>query len=285
MKTSDFYFDLPEELIAQHPAQRRGKSRLLVLEKDTEKLIHSRVAELHEHIPSGSLLVFNNSKVRKARIYGVSPTGGRVEFLLLETDDFITWKCLAKKARKQRKGKILTFPGNREAEIVKEEEEYRYLKFDDVLDDTYLDTHGHIPLPPYIQREDNEFDADRYQTIYAEPTGSAAAPTAGLHFTQNIFDSLSEKGIESAYVTLHVGLGTFSPIRTEHITDHTMHTETCFISESTAYAVNKAREEKRRVYAVGTTSLRTLESFADQNGQICPGTRDTRSFYLSGLPL
>ena len=283
MKTSDFSFELPEELIAQKPTQDRGESRLLVLHRDTEELIDSAVRHIQDFIPPNSLMIFNNSKVRKARIYGTSDTGGSVEFLLLSSEDGYSWRCMVKKAKKQRVGKRFSFEGGKTAVITGEDGEYRILRFDTAADDAYLDAYGHIPLPPYIKREDTADDASRYQTVYADPIGSAAAPTAGLHFTPQILEKLRSKGIRTEYVTLHVGLGTFAPIRTEQIEDHKMHTEEYEISPPVADAVNAAKMEGRPVFAVGTTSLRTLESAADENGVVRSGKRSTNLFVYPGF--
>ncbi|MBN2510669.1 MAG: tRNA preQ1(34) S-adenosylmethionine ribosyltransferase-isomerase QueA [Spirochaetales bacterium] len=282
MKTSDFSFDLPQELIAQYPVQERGESRLLVVNRVDGGLYDSAVKRITEHIPPGSLLVCNNSRVRKARLYGTSDSGGKTEFLLLSTHDGITWRCMVKKAKKQKTGKRFVFEGGASARISGEEGEFRLLSFDRPIDDTYLDTNGHIPLPPYIKRGDTISDATRYQTVYADPVGSAAAPTAGLHFTQEIISGLEAQGVKLVFVTLHVGLGTFAPVRAEYVEDHRMHTEDYEISESTAKAVGDAKTEGRPVIAIGTTSLRTLESAVDRNGNIRAGKGSTDLFIYPG---
>jgi S-adenosylmethionine:tRNA ribosyltransferase-isomerase len=266
MRTKDFSFNLPEELIAQRPTGDRGASRLFVLDRGTETFTHSSVSELARHLTRGSLLVFNDSKVRKARLYAESGTGGRVEFLLLRRRGEREWLAMTTKARKQVPGKRYTFPGGVEGRIVGTEEDLRILELDRPIDDEYLDRWGHIPLPPYIRRQDDGFDAERYQTVYSRSVGSVAAPTAGLHFTEELLASLRSSGVGTAQVTLHVGLGTFLPVRAERIEDHVMHEEEYTVPEATAEAVNRARREGRPVVAVGTTSVRTLESAAQSAG-------------------
>ncbi|MCL2809530.1 MAG: tRNA preQ1(34) S-adenosylmethionine ribosyltransferase-isomerase QueA, partial [Treponema sp.] len=282
MKTNDFYFDLPEHLIAQFPSKERGLSRLMTLNRATSERTHSYVNDLPDILckecflsPSGEkpLLVFNDTKVRKARLVGKSvDTGAAVEFLLLEKnlDDNLNeeWKTIVQHAKRRKPGsRYIFYDDNRqniaEAIITKALDEFRYLQFEKNIDDEFFDKYGHIPLPPYIKRKDETIDSERYQTIYANKTGSAAAPTAGLHFTQELLDKLDEKGIERLFVTLHVGLGTFLPVRSENIKDHKMHKETYFINEQTAIKIQYAKEAGRKIIAVGTTSVRTLESAWD----------------------
>lgn len=287
MKTDDFSFDLPEELIAQFPPERRGESRLLVLHRDTGALEHLAVGDIASRIEPGTLMVFNDSRVRKARIYGEAlDTGARVEFLLLGRTGDGCWEATATKLKKQRPGRRYRFPGGVVGEIAEAgcaagpggavgapggaiaagTDGTRVIRFTPPVDDAWLDANGHIPLPPYIKRNDRAEDAERYQTVYARTTGSAAAPTAGLHFTDEILASLDARGVERAYVTLHVGLGTFLPVRSERIEDHAMHREDYTVPEATAAAVMKAKREGRPVLAVGTTSVRTLESAWDDDG-------------------
>jgi len=308
MKTSDFNFDLPSHLIAQFPPEKRGLSRLMTLDRITGETEHRTVLELPGILcaekflsPEGEppLLVFNDTKVRKARLIGRSAeTNAQVEFLLLEKAAFnksensseksesFEWKALARRASRRKTGSCYVFfdsNGNEtaRAEITGTEGEVRYLKFDKPLDDDWLDKYGSVPLPPYIKRKDIPSDAARYQTIYAEHAGSAASPTAGLHFTKEIINSLTAKGIEKAFVTLHVGLGTFQPVRSFNIEDHVMHEEKFNISEENALLIENAIAEKRKIIAIGTTSLRALESaFSKEqltmNNEQCAKTKNLR---------
>jgi len=218
------------------------------------------VTDLPDLLEPGTLLVLNNSRVRKARIYGRTQHGGEVEFLLLSQLPDGTWKALASKAKKQRPGRQYLFPEEVRGEISAVEGEFRIIRFTPGIDEEYLERHGHLPLPPYIKREDSLEDARRYQTVYARETGSVAAPTAGLHFTDGLFERLHLRGIETSTVTLHVGLGTFQPIRSEEVEEHRMHREDYHISPEAARKINRAKKEGRKVCAVGTTSVRTIES-------------------------
>ncbi|MFP3043556.1 tRNA preQ1(34) S-adenosylmethionine ribosyltransferase-isomerase QueA [Treponema primitia] len=283
MKLTDFSFDLPQNLIAQYPPEQRGQSRLMVLDRAQRSRSHHRMTDLPSLLEPGDLLVFNNSKVRKARIYGIGAGGSRVEFLLLKRRDHQTWTVMAQRTKRRRFGTRYAFADELEAEITGEEGELRLLRFDRPIDDAWLDRHGHIPLPPYIRRDDTPADSDRYQTVYAAVPGSAAAPTAGLHFTEEILARLTSRGIESAFVTLHVGLGTFLPVRSETIEDHRMHEENYSIDEETAAKIEKAKAEKRRVIAVGTTGVRTLESAWDSAaGELRRGEGATSIFIYPG---
>ena len=283
MKTGDFFFELPEHLIAQYPIEQRGQSRLMTLDRVTGARSHTTVAQLPEILcgsrflsPSGKkpLLVFNDTKVRKARLAGINEkTGAEAEFLLLEKKERggCVWKAMAKRARRKKSGSVYVFYDSEGAQIAKAvilgaENEFLLLEFDMIVDDEWLEKYGHIPLPPYIKRKDAPADAQRYQTIYARQTGSAAAPTAGLHFTREILDRIAAFGIESAFVTLNVGLGTFLPVRGENVEDHKMHEERFVITEENAALIEKARSEERKIIAVGTTSLRTLESAVCEDG-------------------
>ncbi|MEI8092960.1 MAG: tRNA preQ1(34) S-adenosylmethionine ribosyltransferase-isomerase QueA [Spirochaetales bacterium] len=266
MKTSDFSFHLPDELVAQAPPSERGQSRLLVLDPVRQTRSHRSVAELAQCIAPGTLMVFNDTRVRKARVFGTTEHGGRVEVVLLRPLTGGPWEALVNKAKKLRFGQKLRFPGDVMATVASAEGNVRVLHFEPPITELWLEAYGHLPLPPYIQRPDTEADAERYQTIYARETGSAAAPTAGLHFTQSILDALTERGVELAYVTLEVGLGTFLPVRAENVADHKMHTERYHLSESAVAALNRARGERRPILAVGTTSLRTLEASFTADG-------------------
>jgi len=319
VKTDDFSFELPEELVAQFPPERRGESRLLVLDRASGGLRHAFVRDLADHVEPGTLMVFNDSRVRKARIHGEAlDTGARVEFLLLRRLGADLWEASCTKMKRQRPGRRYRFPDGVEAEIVGPaglsaatgplaaaggpgaaggpagqagpeggRDETRVIRFSPPVDEAWLDRFGHIPLPPYIRREDAPADAERYQTVYARQAGSAACPTAGLHFTEEILASLDAKGVERAYVTLHVGLGTFLPVRAEEIEGHAMHEEEFSVPEETARAVMRAKAEGRPVLAVGTTSVRTLESAWREEGAEGPaglraGPGSTRIFIYPG---
>ncbi len=285
MKTSEFYFDLPNELIAQTPADKRGESRLLVMNKRTGVLDHRMITDFPDMVEDGTLIIVNNSRVRKARLYGSSDTGGRVEFLLIKQISPHRWEAIVSKRKKQRVGKSFYFPGNVCGRITGISDTLTEVTFSEEVDDLWLDKYGHIPLPPYIKREDTEEDSDRYQTIYAENTGSVAAPTAGLHFTDAILDRLAGRDIQLASVTLHVGLGTFIPVRAENVEEHIMHKEEYEISEDTAFKINQAKKERRKILAVGTTSVRTLESAWKETigaGSILPGKSSTDIYIYPG---
>ena len=296
MKTADFNFELPEHLIAQEPPKERGQSRLMTLDRETGARTHSTVLQLPQILCGEKflsakgdkpILVFNDTKVRKARLLGKScRTGAEVEFLLLEKNENEEWKTIVKRAKRQKVGSMYAFfslNGDEinKCEITGEEDEFRFIKFVNPIDDVFLDKYGHVPLPPYIKRKDSYLDADRYQTIYARQTGSAAAPTAGLHFTKSLLDSLKECAIESAFVTLHVGLGTFLPVRSENIEDHKMHEEKFIITKENAALLENAVKSGRKIIAVGTTSLRTLES-AYSDGKLNRGLQSTSIFVYPG---
>ena len=275
MKTSDFDFYLPEELIAQTPLERRDTSRLLTLDKQTGETTHRHFYELPQLLRPGDCLVLNNSRVLPARLIGHRlPGGGACEVLLLTDKGDGLWECLVRPGRKLRKGTRLSF-GNGEltAEIVEQlEEGGRLIRFD--YEGIFLETLerlGKMPLPPYIKAELS--DPERYQTVYSREVGSAAAPTAGLHFTRALLEQVQEMGVKVCYVTLHVGLGTFRPVKEEEITDHEMHSEYCMISAETAETINRTKREGGRVICVGTTSCRTIESWAAEDGTLkeCAG--------------
>lgn len=260
MKTKDFSFHLPDELIAQAPPAVRGQSRLMVLDPTRKTREHRRMEDLVDLVAPGTLMIFNDTRVRKARVYGSTESGGRVEAVFLRPLLDGRWECLVNRAKKLRQGQVLMFPGNVSATIESPEGNVRALAFSPPVTDAWLNVHGHLPLPPYIKRPDNDADAERYQTVYAREMGSAAAPTAGLHFTKEILGALESKGVGLGFVTLEVGLGTFLPVRVDDVADHEMHTERYGISAQTAEALNLAQEDRRPILAVGTTSLRTLEA-------------------------
>ena len=294
MKLSDFNFDLPEELIAQKPSGIRGQDKLMLLNRETGEVQHLKMEDLPDLISPDTLMIFNNSKVRRSRCYGIKMSekegqGGREqEFMFLNqmTPDLKTWHTMVKGAKKVKPGNKYSFFDGTVGTIIENEgdegSEFRTVKFEIPLDDSWFEKNGHIPLPPYIKREDTEEDSERYQNVYAKETGSAACPTAGLHFTEEMLSCLAEKNIERDFVTLHVGLGTFLPVRESIIENHKMHEEVYTISESTAEKINKAKRDGRPILAVGTTSVRTLESSADEKGFVKSGTSSTRIFMYPG---
>ena len=289
MLTKDFYFDLPDSLIAQEPSEKRGEDRLLVLDKNSGEYKDMMMSDFPSLLPENSVLVVNNSKVRKARTYAESvETGGVVEFLFLGKNSNGSWKAMVTKSKRQKKGKRFVWKDSEGkayvyAVIEKENDDgTRDVRFDSDIDESFFQTLGHVPLPPYIKREDNWKDENRYQTIYAKKEGSVAAPTAGLHFTPEIMEKIKERGIQIYEVTLHVGAGTFLPVRSEEIENHHMHTESYEISPETAEELNKAKREGKTIVAVGTTSIRTLESASDENGVLTSLKGDTSIFIYPG---
>jgi S-adenosylmethionine:tRNA ribosyltransferase-isomerase len=278
MKTSDFFFELPEDRIAQTPSVKRGESRLLVCDPQTCRLEHDTVANFPFYLEEGSVVVFNKTRVRKARLFAVSQHGGRIEVLLTERLSATEWRAITGKAKKQRKGKVLLFPGGLEGTIIDADARQRTIRFSSPVDDGYLDRYGTVPLPPYIKREVTAEDEQRYQTVFSQDIGSVAAPTAGLHFTQEIIDAIRGRGIEVVFIDLQVGLGTFTPIRSEQIEEHTMHRETYDISEESAAAITKAKQENRPITAIGTTTVRTLESAWKDN--VLQAGEDSTDLYI-----
>lgn len=284
LKKSDFYFDLPEELIAQDPLEDRASSRLLVLDKETGKVEHHIFKEIPNYLERGDCLVLNNTKVIPARLWGCKKdTGAAVEVLLLKRQDKDVWETLVKPGKKAKPGTRLTFgDGLLEAEVLETVEEGNRLIrfFYDGIFEEVLDRLGEMPLPPYITHKLQ--DKDRYQTVYAKYEGSAAAPTAGLHFTKELLSQIEEKGVKIAYVTLHVGLGTFRPVKAENILEHHMHSEYYQISEEAAEKINDTKRNGGRIICVGTTSCRTVESAADENGFVKAGCGNTEIFIYPG---
>ena len=283
MKKSDFDFYLPEELIAQTPLEKRDSSRLLVLDKATGALEHRHFYELLEFLNEGDCLVLNNSRVLPARLIGARETGGAVELVLLRDLGEGRWECLSRPGRKTKPGTKLVFGGGEltaEVESVAEGGN-RIVRFDyEGIFLEVLERLGKMPLPPYIKEELN--DPERYQTVYSRELGSAAAPTAGLHFTQELLDKIAAKGVKVCYVTLHVGLGTFRPVKEDEIEQHEMHSEFCIVPEDTARIISETKRRGGRVIAVGTTSCRTLESFAKDDGTIEPSSGWTDIFIYPG---
>ena len=283
MKTHDFWYDLPEELIAQTPLQQRDTSRLLVLNRESGEVAHRHFYDIIEYLQPGDCLVMNDSRVLPARLLGHRPTGGAVELLLLRDLGDKKWECLAKPGRKLQEGQEIIF-GNGElsATIVGVQADgNRIVEFHyEGIFLEVLERLGKMPLPPYIKAELQ--DQERYQTVYSREVGSAAAPTAGLHFTNELLDKIREKGIKTAFVTLHVGLGTFRPVKAENISEHHMHSELCMMSEETAQALNETKASGGRVICVGTTSCRTLESLVNDDGSFEAKSRWTDIFIFPG---
>ena len=267
LKRSDFYYDLPEELIAQTPVEPRDSSRMLVYDRKTGEMRHDKhFYDIIDYFNKGDVLVVNDTKVLPARIYGSKKTGAKVEFLLHKRIDLTDWEVLVRPARKARPGEEIVFSEKLKAQVLEYGEEglrkVRFI-FDGVFEDV-LSQIGEMPLPPYIHEKLK--DKDRYQTVYANKEGSSAAPTAGLHFTPALLEKLKEKGVEIVKVLLHVGLGTFRPVKADVITDHKMHSEFYQVTQQSADAINKAKSEGRRIVACGTTSVRVLESASTQEG-------------------
>lgn len=268
MKTSDFSYDLPSELIAQHPAQKRDQSRLMLLNKKTGEINHKKFYNIIDYLNNGDVLVLNDTRVMPARIFGYRPEKDESIEILLLNHKGDTWETLAKPGKKLKIGTEIIFSDELKAEVIDiSEDGSRFLKFIySGIFEEILDRLGEMPLPPYIQEKLE--DKERYQTVYSKEIGSAAAPTAGLHFTKELLKKIEEKGIEICFITLHVGLGTFRPVKVEDVTKHKMHSEFYIIRDDVAQKINKAKDEGRRIVAVGTTSIRTLESAADDKGYV-----------------
>ena len=283
MKTSDFWYDLPEELIAQTPLEKRDTSRLLVLDKQSGQVRHQHFYGIVDHLKPGDCLVMNNSRVLPARLLGHRPTGGAVEVLLLRDLGDKKWECLCKPGRKMQVGNEVIF-GNGElsaAVTAVQEDGNRVVEFRyEGIFLEVLERLGKMPLPPYIKAE--LADQERYQTVYSKEVGSAAAPTAGLHFTNELLDQIRAKGVRTAFVTLHVGLGTFRPVKAENVLEHHMHSELCMISQETADILNETRSNGGRIICVGTTSCRTLESLVNEDGSFEAKSKWTEIFIYPG---
>ena len=278
MKTSDFYYDLPEELIAQDPLEDRSSSRLLVLDKKTGETEHHVFREIVNYLDPGDCLVINDTKVIPARLIGAKEeTGAKIEVLLLKRGADDVWETLVKPGRKAKPGTRISFGDGlltgEVVDIVDEGNRLIHFEYEGIFEEI-LDRLGQMPLPPYITHQLK--DKDRYNTVYAEHPGSAAAPTAGLHFTPELLEKIRDKGVDIAHVTLHVGLGTFRPVKVDDVEDHHMHSEFYMIDETAAEKINRAKENGKRVICVGTTSCRTIESAADENGRLkaCSGWTD-----------
>lgn len=279
MKTSDFYYDLPQELIAQTPVEPRDSSRLLVYDRKQKSITHKHFYDIVDYLHAGDVLVVNNTKVLPARIYGTKiPTGGHVEFLLLKRLDLTHWEVILKPGRIAKPGAEFRFSDDLTATVESVGEDGSRIvefHFDGVFEDI-LSRVGEMPLPPYIKEKLT--DKTRYNTVYSKIDGSAAAPTAGLHFTKELIDKLKAKGVNFVEVLLHVGLGTFRPVKVDDVTKHHMHSEFYSVSDEAANEINAAKAEGRRVICVGTTSVRTLESAADRPGHIVAGSGNTDIF-------
>lgn len=283
MKVSEFNYELPEELIAQTPIEKRDTSRLMVLNKEKQTIEHKIFKDIIDYLEPGDVLVRNNTKVLPARLYGKKETGANVEFLLLNNIEGDIWECIVRPGNKLHVGtKVIFGEGLLKAEVLEvmpggtRKVEFHYEGiFNEILDQI-----GLMPLPPYIHEELKQ--KDRYQTVYAKYDGSAAAPTAGLHFTEDLLEKLQEKGVIIANVTLHVGIGTFRPVKEETVEAHEMHSEHYYIKQEDANKINKAKKNGKRVIAVGTTSCRVLETVADEKGEIKEAEGDTQIFIYPG---
>lgn len=284
MKTSDFYYNLPEELIAQTPIEPRNASRLMLLDKKTGEIQHKVFRDLTDYLSEGDCLILNNTRVIPARIYGIKKeTGAVVEFLLLKQIENLVWECLCGPGKKARVGAEFTFGNDQlECEVIEVKDDGNRLVRFKCNDNIYsvLDEIGQMPLPPYIKEKLE--DKERYQTVYSENLGSAAAPTAGLHFTPEMLEEIKAKGINIGYVTLHVGLGTFRPVKVDDVTKHIMHKEHYIMPKETADLINETHKNGKRVICVGTTSCRTVESVASKNDCICEDEDDTGIFIYPG---
>ena len=283
MNVSDFYYDLPEELLAQTPIEKRDESRLMVLNRANQTIEHKTFKDIIDYLEPGDCLVRNNTKVIPARLYGKKATGAKIEFLLLNRIEGDIWECIVRPGHKLKPGTEVEFgDGILKAKVLDVMEggtrkvEFKY----EGIFNEILDKIGLMPLPPYIH--ESLKDNDRYQTVYAKYEGSAAAPTAGLHFTPELFEKIKAKGIDVANVTLHVGIGTFRPVKVENVEEHHMHSEHFYIKQEDADKINNAKKNGKRVIAVGTTSCRVLETIADENGMVKPTEGDTQIFIYPG---
>ena len=268
MKVSDFDFYLPEELIAQHPLEKRDSSRLMVLDKKTGEIEHKHFHDIIDYLNEGDTIVLNNTRVMPARLIGEKvETGGKIEFLLLKRLEGDKWECLAKPGKRAKIGQKFTFGEGKltctVVDIVEEGNRIIEFSYEGIFEEV-LDQLGEMPLPPYITEKLE--DKERYQTVYSKEKGSAAAPTAGLHFTEDLLSKIKAKGVNIAYLTLHVGLGTFRPVKVEDINDHTMHSEYYHLDKENADLINETKKRGNKVISVGTTSTRTLETISDENG-------------------
>lgn len=287
MHIDEFDYDLPERLIAQQPLEKRNKSRLMVINKQAGSIKHQKFNDIIDYFQSGDCLVLNDSRVIPARLFGVKKdTGAKIEFLLVKPTHNDQWETMVKPGKRVKPGDTIVFGDNEElcAEVLEYGEDgTRMVQFQYEGDfQEILDRIGRMPLPPYIKRESNQADKKRYQTVYSKNDGSVAAPTAGLHFTNELMDALKLKGVSIAYVTLHVGIGTFRPVKVDNVLDHHMHYEEYYINEENAKLINDTKASGGRIIAVGTTSTRTLESAADENGIVHSLSQSTNLFIYPG---
>lgn len=283
MKTHDFYYDLPQELIAQTPLEQRDASRLMVLNRQTGEISHRHFHDILDYLNPGDCLVMNDSRVLPARLLGHRPTGGMAEVLLLRDLGNKCWECLVKPGRKLQPGSTVIFGDGELTATVRDVQEDGNRVVEFYYEGIFLEILerlGKMPLPPYIKAE--LADQERYQTVYSREVGSAAAPTAGLHFTKELLEEIRAKGVKTAFVTLHVGLGTFRPVKAEEIAEHHMHSELCMMSAETADILNETRKNGGRIVCVGTTSCRTLESLVGEDGTFCAASRWTDIFIYPG---
>ncbi|MDO5715866.1 MAG: tRNA preQ1(34) S-adenosylmethionine ribosyltransferase-isomerase QueA [Tissierellia bacterium] len=283
MKTSDFYYDLPEDLIAQHPLEDRAQSRLMTVNRKTGEISEGHFYEIIDNLNAGDVLVLNDTRVMPARLFGHRKEKEEsIEFLLLKKDSKGIWECLTKPGKKAKIGTTVIFSEKLSGEVIGiSEEGSRFVRFDyEGIFEEILDELGEMPLPPYIHEKLK--DQERYQTVYSRYEGSAAAPTAGLHFTQKLLQDIKNKGVHICYITLHVGLGTFRPVKVDDIDQHHMHSEYYSISKEVAETINQAIDENRRIVSVGTTTTRTLETVANEKGYVKEGSGWTNIFIYPG---
>lgn len=278
----DFYYDLPEKLIAQKPLDIRTHSKLMVLDRKNETIKHKNFYDIIDYLEKGDCLVINNTKVIPARIHGTKDTGANIELLLLKEVEKDIWECLAKPAKRLKVGYNITFPKGLKGRVIKDlDQGIKHIKFDYTGSFiNILNQIGEMPLPPYIKEK--LIEQDRYQTVYAQSLGSAAAPTAGLHFTKDLLHKIKDKGVNIAYITLHVGLDTFRPVKVKYINQHKMHSEYYEIDKETAALINSTKDNNKKIISVGTTSTRTLETIGDEKGYVKPGYGWTDIFLYPG---
>ncbi|MGB2650687.1 MAG: tRNA preQ1(34) S-adenosylmethionine ribosyltransferase-isomerase QueA [Candidatus Omnitrophota bacterium] len=279
MKLNEFHYDLPQELIAQEPLEKRDSSRLMVLDCENETITEESFRDITQHIRPGDCLVLNDTKVLPVRLYGKRETGGKVEIFLLNTDEEQS-RALIRPSKRIKEGENIELENGVKVVVYGAADVGRFVKFDASMEKVM--EVGHMPLPPYISREDQPRDRDDYQTVYARKDGATAAPTAGLHFTRDLLDELEGNGVSVVYVTLHTSYGTFAPVKEEDIEDHNMHAEYFEIGEESADIINKTKASGGRIFAVGTTSTRVLETASTKEGEVTPSNGETKLFIYPG---